>query len=102
MTIHVENFDLQWKDENLKELFSPFGDVASAAVSMDVFTGRSRGFGFVDMPDESAAAAAIASLHQTEIAQRVLTVKTAEPKKEAGGSYKVGNGGVIPYRFRKN
>ncbi|RYZ62158.1 MAG: RNA-binding protein, partial [Chitinophagaceae bacterium] len=60
MNIYVANFDTAWKDEDLRQLFTPYGEVASASVEMDVFTEKSRGFGYVDMPDEAAAQAAIA------------------------------------------
>ncbi|NTS42674.1 RNA-binding protein [Flavisolibacter sp. BT320] len=102
MNIYVANFDTAWKDEDLRQLFTPYGEVASASVEMDVFTEKSRGFGYVDMPDESAAQAAIAALHQKDVNGSALDVKQAEPKVISKGSYKVGNGGVNPYRFRKN
>lgn len=102
MKIYVGNFDTQWNDENLKGLFSTYGQVISATVMMDLFTERSRGFGYVTMPNDAEASAAIEALHGAEVESRVLTVKMAEPEKEKSGSYKVGSGGVNPYRFKKN
>lgn len=102
MKIYVGNFDTQWNDENLKGLFGTYGQVTSATVMMDLFTERSRGFGYVTMPNDAEASAAIEELNGAEIESRVLTVKMSEPEKGKSGSYKVGNGGVNPYRFKKN
>ena len=102
MNIYVANFDLAWKDEDLRQLFTPFGEVASAAVEMDVFTDKSRGFGYVEMPDDAQAQAAIDALHQKDVNGNQLDVKQATPKVVNKGSYKVGSGGVNPYRFRKS
>ena len=101
MNIYVANFDTAWKDEDLKALFQPFGAVSAARVMIDGFTERSRGFGYVEMPDEKEAGAAIAALNQTEQQGRKLTVAQTDPREERKGSYKVGNGGVNPYRFKK-
>ena len=102
MNIYVANFDTQWTNENLKELFFPFGAVDKALVMMDAFTERSRGFGYVQMPDEAEASKAITALNQSELNGLRLTVSKADPKEERQGSYKVGNGGINPYRFKKN
>lgn len=101
MNIYVAQFDLEWKDEDLKNLFTPHGDVQSAKVEMDVFTDRSRGFGYVEMPDDQARTA-ISALDKTEVNGKKLMVQEAEPKEARKGSYKVGNGGINPYRFKKN
>jgi RNA recognition motif-containing protein len=102
MNIYVANFDTQWNNENLKELFNTYGTVGSALVMMDGFTERSRGFGYVEMADEQEAALAIRSLHETELNGVKLTVKQADPRAERKGSYKVGSSGINPYRFKKN
>jgi RNA recognition motif-containing protein len=102
MTIYVANFDLQIKDDELRDLFTTYGEVQSANVEMDVFTDKSRGFGYVEMPDEEQAKTAIAGLNDSTFKGRVITVQQAEPKEIRRGSYKVGDGGVNPYRFRKN
>lgn len=101
MNIYVANFDTQWSDAHLKELFTPYGTVDSADVMIDGFTEQSRGFGYVEMPDETQANKAIAELNQTEQNGLRLTVSKAEPRDKRQGSYKVGNS-VNPYRFRKN
>ena len=100
MNIYISNLDLQFTDEDLKNLFVPFGSIQSAAISMDAFTDKSRGFGYVDMPNQEEARAAIAALDQAEVNGRKLTVKEAEPKEQNRGSYNVGNGGIRPYRFK--
>ena len=102
MNIYVANFDTKWNDENLKELFLTYGNVQSAQVMIDGFTERSRGFGYVEMPDAQEAETAIKALHATELNGGTLTVRQADPREEKKGSYKVGNGGINPYRFKKN
>lgn len=102
MNIYVANFDTKWTNEELKGLFSSYGTVDKALVMIDAFTDKSRGFGYVEMPDEAEANQAIAALHQTEVNALKLTVSKAEPVEERKGSYKVGSGGGQPFRFRKN
>jgi RNA recognition motif-containing protein len=102
MNIYVANFSTQLKDEDLKNLFVPHGKVASAEVAIDGFTEQSRGFGYVEMPVEEEARAAIAALNQKELNGTTLKVQEAEPKEMRRGSYKVGSGSINPYRFRKN
>lgn len=102
MNIYVAQFDLQWKDEDLKTLFGAHGDVQSAKVEIDSFTDQSRGFGYVEMPDDTQAKSAIAALDKTEVNGKKITVQEAEPRESKKGSYKVGNGGINPYRFKKN
>lgn len=102
MNIYVGNFDTTWTNENLKELFASYGTVEKAQVMIDGFTERSRGFGYVEMPDEDAAGKAINELDQSELNGLKLSVSQAAPREERKGSYKVGNSGVNPYRFRRN
>jgi RNA recognition motif-containing protein len=101
MNIYVENLDFTVDNDKLKELFSSFGEVKSAEVVKDAFTDRSRGFGYVEM-DESAAQSAITGLNESVLNNLKLTVKVAPTKSEHKGSYKVGQGVVNIYRFRKN
>ncbi|HEX8313398.1 MAG TPA: RNA-binding protein, partial [Flavisolibacter sp.] len=68
----------------------------------DAFTDKSRGFGYVEMQDDQQAKTAIAALDKTEVNGRVITVQEAEPRESKKGSYKVGSGGINPYRFKKN
>ena len=101
MNIYIANLENAIDNEKLKEVFSSYGEVLSAEVVKDVFTGASRGFGYVEMEDEIAHNA-INGLNQTTLNTLTITVKEAPPKKEQKGSYKVGNGAVNIYRFRKN
>lgn len=102
MNIRITNLDTQLRDNDLRNLFSAYGDVESAEVAMDAFTDLSRGFGFVEMPQEDQARAAIEGLQGKELSGRVITVQEAEPREVRKGSYKVGNGAVNAYRFKKN
>jgi len=101
MKIYVENLDGTIGNEQLKEIFSSFGEVKNAEVVKDLFTDVSRGFGYVEMEDD-AAEKAISELNDTVMNDLKLTVKEAVPAAERKGSYKVGNGAVNAYRFRKN
>jgi RNA recognition motif-containing protein len=101
MNIYIENLDGTINDEHLKQLFAPFGDVTSAEVIRDGFTGLSRGFGYVEMED-NAAKAAITQLNQSMVSNLQIKVEEAPIKKTQKGSYKVGNGAVNAYRFKKN
>lgn len=73
---------LPWatRDDELRSLFSQFGTVETASVVMDRATGRSRGFGFVEMDTQEAADAAIQALHDSELAGRKIVVNVARPK----------------------
>ena|SRR5215217_8838288 len=102
MNIYVANLSTELKNEDLKNLFAPHGEVVSAEIAIDGFTDQSRGFGYVEMPDEEEARAAIAALNQKEVNGVALKVQEAEPRETRKGSYKVGNGGINPYRFKKN
>lgn len=101
MNIYIANLDNAIDNERLRELFSSYGEVKSAEIVKDVFTGASRGFGYVEMEDE-AAQNAIEELNQTVLHTLTITVEKAPAKKEKKGSYKVGNGAVNVYRFKKN
>lgn len=80
MNLYVSNLGFDFTDESLKALFTPFGEVSSAKVIMDRTTGRSRGFGFVEMPVDSAAEEAIKKLEGTQVEGRPLSVSKAKPK----------------------
>lgn len=79
MNIYVSNLAFQVKDQDLKTLFAPFGEVTSVNVIMDRATGQSRGFAFVDMTD-SAGEEAIKALDGAELEGRSLSVSLARPK----------------------
>ena len=78
---------------DLEQLFSQFGTVESAQVITDRDTGRSKGFGFVEMASESEAQAAISGLNEKEHEGRALTVNEAKPRENRGGGYGGGRGG---------
>ena len=84
MNIYVGNLSWGLKEQDLADLFAPFGEVASAKIVMDKFTNRSKGFGFVDMPKDEEAQAAISQLNGSEIDGRNLVVNESRPKE--GGS----------------
>ena len=81
MNIYVGNLPFTTTDEDLRKAFAEYGQVASAQVITDKFAGRSRGFGFVEMPNEEEAKAAIAALNGKEFDGRQLRVNEARPKK---------------------
>jgi len=90
MNIYVGNLAYDTTEDKIRALFEPHGRVASASVIMDRVTGRSRGFGFVEMPDAAEAQAAIEKVNGTEIDGRALRVNEARGKTEGGGG---GGGG---------
>jgi RNA recognition motif-containing protein len=102
MNIYIANLDNTISNEELAKIFSPYGDVSSAEVVMDVFTGQSRGFGYVQMEKETEAQHAIKELNQTVLHTLTITVEEAPAPRAQQGSYKVGNGAVNMYRFKKN
>lgn len=81
MRIYVGNLPYTTQDEDLNEAFSAFGEVESTIVIRDRETGRSRGFGFVEMSDSSSAKAAIESLNGKNFQGRNLTVNEAKPRE---------------------
>lgn len=86
MNIYVSNLSFNVQDEDLKDFFAEYGEVASAKVITDKFTGKSRGFGFVEMPDTASAQKAIAELDNATVENRTIRVMEAKPKEEKGGS----------------
>ena len=88
MNIYVGNLSWGLKDQDLTDLFTPFGEVASAKIVMDKFTQRSKGFGFVDMPNDEQAQAAIAQLNGSEVDGRNLVVNESRPKEGGDGGFK--------------
>lgn len=100
MNIFVAKLSFNVNDEDLNQLFAEYGEVSSARVVTDKFTGRSKGYGFVEMPDDEAANKAIKELHECEYDGRVIAVSEARPKEERpysqsrpGGGYGGGNRG---------
>jgi RNA recognition motif-containing protein len=93
MNIYVSNLSFSVQDEDLREFFAEYGEVSSAKVITDKFTGKSRGFGFVEMGDDEAAKKAIAELDQAAVDGRTIRVMEAKPKEEkAGGGGRSGGG----------
>ncbi len=93
--LYVGNLPYQVGDAELEQLFSEFGSVQSVQVIHDRDTGRSKGFGFVEMGSDQEAQAAIQSLHDQEVNGRRLTVNEAKPRepRSGGGGYGGGGGG---------
>jgi cold-inducible RNA-binding protein len=96
--LFVGNMNFQTSESDLRALFEPFGEIVRIQVMTDRDTGRSRGFGFVEMADDEAAAKAIAALNGKELDGRALNVNEARPKPErtgggGGGGRNFGGGG---------
>lgn len=110
MNIYVSNLSFNIQDEDLKEFFTPYGEVTSAKVINDKFTGKSRGFGFVEMSDDAAAKTAIAELDNGEVDGRTIKVMEAKPKEDrparkpggGGGGYRDNNSGGGGGGYNKN
>jgi RNA recognition motif-containing protein len=82
MNIFVARLNFNTKREALEAAFAKFGQVSSAKIVKDRDTGRSKGFGFVEMPNDEEAHKAMAALNETELDGRVIVVKPANPKTE--------------------
>lgn len=93
MNIYVSHLNFSTTSESLQDLFATYGEVTSARIITDRETGRSRGFGFVEMSDDEAAKKAIDELNDTDFEGRTITVNEARPKPEGGrGGYNRGGG----------
>lgn len=84
MNIFVARLNFKTTQENLSAAFAQFGEVTSAKIVKDRDTGRSKGFGFVEMANDEEANKAIAALNETELDGRTIVVKPANPKTDAG------------------
>jgi RNA recognition motif-containing protein len=93
MNIYVGNLSFDSSDEDLREAFEAYGKVDSAQVIRDRASGRSRGFGFVEMPEMAEAMAAIEGLNETELQGRTLRVNEAKPREDRGGGGRGGRRG---------
>ena len=85
MNIYVGNLSWEVTQEDLKEAFEAHGQVASANLITDKYTGKSRGFGFVEMPVDDEARAAMSALNGTDLKGRQLNVNEAKPRNDRGG-----------------
>jgi RNA recognition motif-containing protein len=93
MNIYVGNLSWSMTDDDLSNLFTQYGTVTSAKILKEKNTGRSKGFGFVEMEDDEAAKTAIATLNESEVQGRKLIVNESQPRPEGGGYKKSGGGG---------
>ena len=87
MNMYVSNLSFHTNSEDLKTLFSKFGEVTSAKVIMDKMTDRSRGFGFVEMPSEENANQAMTALNNKEIEGRPLSISVAKERQPSSDGY---------------
>ena len=86
MNMYVSNLSFNTNDDALKQLFEKFGTVSSAKVITDRETGRSRGFGFVEMANDTEANAAMSGLNNTEVEGRTMSVSVAREKQPRNDS----------------
>ncbi|HEU5289890.1 MAG TPA: RNA-binding protein [Cyclobacteriaceae bacterium] len=93
MNIYIANIPFKASDAELKELFEQHGEVKSAKIVMDKMTNRSRGFGFVEMTDMTAAKDAIKNLNGSDFQGKALVVNEARPKTDSPGGGNYGNRG---------
>ena len=103
MKLYVGNLSYDVTSSSLEELFAPYGAVRSAQVIQDRDTGRSKGFGFVELSDDNAARRAISELNEKEVGGRRLTVNEAKPREDrpsGGGGGGGGGGGRGGYNRR--
>ncbi len=108
MNIFVAKLNYSTQEDSLMSLFQQFGEVESVKIIMDRETGRSKGYGFVIMPNDDEASDAIAALNDREFEERTLAVKEARPQEKkfnnrGGGGYNKGGYNKRPYnRDRDN
>jgi len=95
MNIYVGNLSWQMTDDDLRTLFEQYGSVTSAKIVKDKASGRSKGFGFVEMPEDGEAQNALTSLYESEVLGRKIIVNEAQPKPQNGG----GGGGFKKRSF---
>jgi RNA recognition motif-containing protein len=97
MNIYVGNLAREATESDLRDAFQAFGEVSSAAIIKDKFSGESRGFGFVEMPNKAEAEKAISSLNGKSLKGRNLTVNEARPRTDNRGGGGFGGGGSRRY-----
>jgi RNA recognition motif-containing protein len=93
MNIFISNLNYNTVESELQALFENYGTVDSAKLITDKETGRSRGFGFVEMPNDDEAKAAIEGLNQTDYKQRTMNISEAKPREEKPRGFGNGNRG---------
>jgi len=99
MNIYVSNLGFDVQDDELKGIFTPYGEVSSARIITDKTTGQSRGFGFVEMSDNAAAKKAIEELNNSAVDGRNIKVMEARPKEERPSRGNGGGGGYNKSRW---
>ncbi|SYZ71985.1 putative RNA-binding protein RbpA [Candidatus Zixiibacteriota bacterium] len=101
MNIYVGNLSYETSEDDLRQAFESFGQVANVTILKDKFSGKSRGFGFVEMPTDDEAQAAISGLNGKELSGRTLKVNEARPQTEraGGGGDRGGRRSGGPRRF---
>jgi RNA recognition motif-containing protein len=101
MNIYVSNLSFDTTSESLKELFAEYGEITSANIITDRGTGFSRGFGFVEMPNETKGQKAIEELNETEFEGKTINVNVARPRtdRNSGGQNNRGGGGFNRRRY---
>jgi RNA recognition motif-containing protein len=100
MNIYVGNLSYNATEETIRQAFESFGQVTSARIIKDKYTGQSKGFGFVEMVEQAQAQAAIKSLNGKELLGKQMSVNEARPRTDQGRSG--GQGGRMDYSGRKN
>jgi RNA recognition motif-containing protein len=93
MNIYISNLSFDVNDSDLRELFEEYGQVSSAKVITDKFSGKSRGFGFVEMPSEEEGRKAIEELNQAEYDGKTINVSVAKPREDRPERRPFGGGG---------
>jgi RNA recognition motif-containing protein len=105
MNIYVGNLPYNLSESDLKDLFSPFGEVTSAKIIKDNYTNQSKGFGFIEMANVSDGQRAIKELNETSLQDRKIIVNEARPPKPKtggyGGGHRGGGGGGGGRNFRR-
>lgn len=93
MNIYVSNIPYQTTEEEMREAFAAFGNVSSARIIKDKMTGKSRGFGFVEMGNDDEARSALEGMNGAELSGRKINAREARPREEGPGGGNGGNGG---------
>lgn len=102
MNIYVGNLSYEATEDDLRQAFEAHGEVTSVSVIKDKMTGKSRGFGFVEMSDDGQAQAAINAMNLQEVRGRAITVNEARPKGEGTGARGGSRGGFDGGRNRRS
>ena len=104
MNIYVGNLSYEVTEADLQEAFETFGQIASVKIIKDKFSGQSKGFGFVEMPNNADAQSAISGMNEKELKGRTLKVNTARPRTEnrgGGGGFGGDRRGGRPFGGRR-